>query len=474
MSKNRLTAWLRPALTLVALAGIFSLAGCGGGNGAPNNPYVAGAGPLAVLPATSIAYSGVPATINISGGTPPFNVASSDQVVLPIPFEVSGNAITFIPNNVASDTPVTLTVRDVGGTTAVATVTVKPALLVNSLTLKPDNFSADCPSSGVLSTNPTDTSGSTWICSGQTGSIAIHLQNTAGGGLSGKQVKFDIVQGDFQIFTNGPGQPETFALTYTVPTDQNGNAVARIRANPTAHQQIVIVQATDVASGTFVRGVFVIQQHGDITTTQLLIVPNTVTITGPSTIECSSGVTATFFIFGGQPPYTITNTLPTYLQVSPTVVNASGSGFNVTTLGGCVTPATLSVTDAAGHTTTFTINNTLGTIPPATTVTNNPIIVAPLPVPTLACGNNYGLTAFGGGTTTTQGNTHTVAPATTFLLSTNRPDILSITPSSVAPGAQITIQRLNSGTVGGPSVQLLVSDGRQSLPITVPVANTCP
>jgi hypothetical protein len=167
--------------------------------------------------------------------------------------------------------------------------------------------------------------------------------------------------------------------------------------------------------------------------------------------------------------------------VSPTVVFASGSGFNVTTLGGCVNPATLSVTDAAGHTTTFTINNSLGTIPPATTVTNNPITVAPLPVPTLACGASWGLTALGGGTLTTVGNTQTFAPATAFILSTNRPDILTITPSNPSPGAQIQISRTGSGTfdpsqaaAATVNLTLNVSDGRQVLPVTVPVRNTCP
>ena len=39
----RLSAWLRPLLTLAALLGVLSLAACGGGNGAPNNPFQGGA-----------------------------------------------------------------------------------------------------------------------------------------------------------------------------------------------------------------------------------------------------------------------------------------------------------------------------------------------------------------------------------------------------------------------------------------------
>ena len=51
MPGYRLTAWLRPLLTLAATAGVLSLAACGGGGGSPANN--AGGGvtiPLAITP----------------------------------------------------------------------------------------------------------------------------------------------------------------------------------------------------------------------------------------------------------------------------------------------------------------------------------------------------------------------------------------------------------------------------------------
>ena len=39
MVERRLTARLRTALALLGVAAIVTLAGCGGGSGAPNNPY---------------------------------------------------------------------------------------------------------------------------------------------------------------------------------------------------------------------------------------------------------------------------------------------------------------------------------------------------------------------------------------------------------------------------------------------------
>jgi hypothetical protein len=65
MVERRLIAWLRPALALFGIAGILLLAGCGGGSGAPNNPYtppppVVG---RSLLPAALTAYAGTPVTL---------------------------------------------------------------------------------------------------------------------------------------------------------------------------------------------------------------------------------------------------------------------------------------------------------------------------------------------------------------------------------------------------------------------------
>ena len=75
MVLNRLNhRWLQPLLAIFALAGITVLAGCGGGSGAPNNPYAPGPpgiGPLFVLPPTATVYASTPATLTVSGGSPP-------------------------------------------------------------------------------------------------------------------------------------------------------------------------------------------------------------------------------------------------------------------------------------------------------------------------------------------------------------------------------------------------------------------
>jgi hypothetical protein len=482
MPGHRLTAWLRPLLTLAALAGVLSLAACGGGNGSPASIGSTPSIPLAVLPAAPTVYSGTPATLTVSGGQGPYALFSSDQSVLAVPVSTDGSFLV-TPGVVSTDTTVQITVRDARGTLFTIPVLVKAGLLVNSMTLKADDFAPVCPNDRILSSSPTDDVGSTWICSGQTGTVGVRLQNVVGGGLSGRPIKFDVIQGDFQIFTNAAGQPETFGLSYTVPSDQNGNAVVRVRANPDAHQQLVIVQATDVTSGNFVRGIFVIYQFVPGGTNQLQASPDTVTITGPDTLTCSANVAASFFIFGGQPPYTVTNPFPQALTLQQTFVQNSGGGFTVVTKGVCVTPATLTIRDAAGHTTTVTLNNSPGTTPPASNTLPAPIVVTPSAsnLPVLGCGASTNVVPVGGGTITTTGNTQTTTPATSFTAGTDRPDILSVLPTTVAPGSPITLNRLGTGTVnaGDPTgqtetVSLFISDTRQTQVVSVKVINTCP
>jgi hypothetical protein len=349
MAPNRMIArWLRPALALFALGGLLALGGCGGGSGAPNNPFAPGPstpGPLSVLPAIVTAYSNSPVTLTISGGAPPYFVVSSNSAVLPVAQSSTNGTIVLLPGNVAADTAVTITVQDAIGQRATSTVTVKAAPIFGTLTIKP--ASAAC--------------GPNTICSGQTGTVTVTVMGPSGSGVAGRQVRFDVVDGDFGIQSNNPATP--LVQTLTVVSDSLGVATVVIQANAGAPTQPAFIRATDLTSGNQVTGQFTIVQtiNGSAV---LSVVPSTVTFTGVFTDTCFSGGVVDYYIFGGTPPYHVNATIPGAVFLANTVVATSGGSFRATTTGLCVNPLLFSIVDATGLQTTATLNNVPGTTPP--------------------------------------------------------------------------------------------------------------
>ncbi len=360
MPQSRFAAWLRPLLTLVALAGVLSLAACGGGGGAPNNPYQGGVGPLAITPSVATAYSGSPFVFTVTGGSQPYTILSSDQAVLPVVGTLNGNTLVITPNSVGADTPVTLTVRDASGQTTTALITVKPSLLL--------------PASITITGNPNCAASGADLCSGQDGTATVQVIGPAGAPLAGRDVRFDVVQGAFSISSTAAGQPLVQSLTVT--TDQNGNATVRLVVPVNAATQVATIRATDLTSGSSVVGQFTIAQFVNGNSVLSVIPTGTTTFTGPDTEHCSNGASATFYIFGGTPPYTVATNFPSAVSISGQPVQRSGGGFTITTNGTCFTGLTFAITDAAGRTllTPPTASNVFGTAeppPPTLTVTPN-------------------------------------------------------------------------------------------------------
>ena len=176
MTENRLFAgWLRSISALAAVAGTLGLSACGGGSGAPNNPFL---GPLTVLPTAIVAYAGVPTTLTISGGTGPYKAFSSNPAVLPVPQTVPATTIVLLANNVSADTEVTITIQETGtvqpvGAQVPVTVTVRAAAIGNSLTITPNL--AEC--------------GTNAICSGQNGTASVTVLSPQGSPLAGRAVQ---------------------------------------------------------------------------------------------------------------------------------------------------------------------------------------------------------------------------------------------------------------------------------------------
>jgi hypothetical protein len=350
MAANCSTArWLRPIFVLLALTGLALLGGCGGGSGAPNNPFApppTTPGKPVILPATSVVYSNTPATLTVDGGVPPYLIVSSNTAILPVAQAVTTGTIVLLPANVLSNTAVVISAQDSIGQTASATVTVSPAPIFNTLSVKPN--SAAC--------------GTNAICSGQTATASVTVMGPGGVGEPNRQVRFDVVTGAFSIESSDPANP--LVSTLTVVSDVNGVAQVILKADPSAFTQPALLRATDVTTGEQQTAQFTIVQtiNGSAV---LSVVPSTATITGPDSATCSTGFRIDYYIYGGTAPYTVVSTFPTAVTIVNSTVLAPGLPFTAITNGSCVNPLTFSIRDANGLQTTATLINQPGSGAPA-------------------------------------------------------------------------------------------------------------
>src|SRR6266567_7014340 len=351
MAPNRLNAhWLQLALAAVALGALAILGGCGGGSGAPNNPFApppTTPGPLSILPSAPTVFANTPTILTITGGVPPYFVVSSNTAILPIGASVTNGTIVLLPANVLADTAVVVTAQDSAGTKASATVTVKPAPIFNTLTVTP--ASAAC--------------GTNSVCSGQTATAKVTVTGAGGVGLPNRQVKFDVVTGAFAIESNDPANPLVSSLT--VVSDQFGVAQVIIQATAGAPTQPALLRATELTTGNQQTAQFTIVQTINGAAV-LSVVPSDANITGSDSATCSSSFRIDYFIYGGTPPYRISSTFPTAVTLLNSTVAASGQPFSVITNGSCVNPLVFTIVDAIGLQTTATLENVPGTGAPPT------------------------------------------------------------------------------------------------------------
>jgi len=414
--------WLKPVFAVFALAGFTALSGCGGGSGAPNNPFApppVQPGPLVVLPGVADVYSGTPSTLSVSGGTAPYRAFSSNSAILPVTQSVSGNTIVLLAGNVPADTtvPVTITVQDAAGLSATSAITVHPAPLLGAgLTITPAT-----PTGGACG-------GAGTICSGSTAIAAVQVSGVGGAGISGRQVRFDVVSGDFAIETGNPAQP--LASTLTVASDQNGRAQVVLLASVSATTQVALVRATDLTTNNQVTGQFIIVQNVNGAAV-LSVVPTDHTITGPDTNTCSAGVRVDYYIYGGTPPYRVTSTVPGAASIVNSPVNVAGGAFGVITNGTCVDPLVISILDATGVQTTATLHNLVGTAaPPPTSLVITPGNYGTTAAPVPCTGRTFNFLVTGG----TTPYSSIVTPSGTATVTGN-----TIAVSGLAPAADYTV-----------------------------------
>jgi hypothetical protein len=274
----------------------------------------------------------LPTTFVFSGGTGAYIIASSNQAILPVIGGVTGRSVTLVPTPVTADTEVTLTLRDTGTAAPVtATVTVRPGTLNNNI--------------DVAFTSSTC---SPALCSGDDALVTVTLSQ-GGIPLPARGVRFEVVSGQLAVITSPAGAiPEVTASSGTTATDETGKARMRVRATALAPNQTAVLRIVDLATLAYREISIVIAQTGGAAGS-FFVIPESVAFSGPRINVCASGASSDFFIFGGTPPYTVSNPGPDALAVFPTVVPASGGKFSVT-VGSSVCPSEtiIPITDASG------------------------------------------------------------------------------------------------------------------------------
>lgn len=440
---------LRLVFSFLALTALLGLAGCGGGGtGGTGQTSPSGNAPLVISPPSATVFSNLPVIISVTGGAAPFQLFSDNPAVIPASGTTSANGNFLIQaNNVGATTTVTLTVRDAANRTAAALITVQPATLLNNLSITP---TVAAPGQGCTPA----------VCSGGDALATITVKSVTGALLLGQQVKFEVVQGDYTIQTGNVAQPSVSTLTVT--SDQNGVASVRLLAKTNAPTQVALIRATDLVTGDQVTASFTIAQFTNGATI-LSVLPTDATITGSDTATCSNGVSATYFIFGGTPPYRVVAAFPNTVTITGAPVTTNGGGFTVTSNGSCVIPLNIIITDATGRTVSVTFNNKVGTAAPAAPAPP-PLVISPssLTVAPTSCTNGQ---ADGGSgqaiVTGGSGNNVVASSDATHLLATvgGTPSVVTATlQNKPAPGATFTVT---------------VSDGTRSATLGVTVG-PCP
>jgi hypothetical protein len=418
MVEHRLTAWLRPLLTLLAVAGVLSLAACGGGSGSPASINQPGPTPpvITVQPSGITIFPGAPATLTITSGTAPFNVFSDTPSILPIAQSVTGNTIVLLANQVAADTTVNLTVTDASGQNTRVPVSVKPAPLFNTLTFTPSGN--DCGAD---------------LCSAQTGTARVTALAPGGAPLVGRQIRFDVVYGPIGFVTGNPAQPQAQTLTST--TDNAGVAQVVVQALPNSTTQPAQLRATDVTTGNSQISNFTVVNNTNATQSPMVVVPSNANIQGPDTKTCSTGFRIDYYIYGGTPPYTVQSTFPQAITLLNNTVPQSGGYFSAVTNGACVNPLVFTISDAAGKQTTASLTNVVGTIAPTAPPAPAALNIAPGTLTVAGCAGKTFTFVVTGGT----GPYNVTTNPTTMVAPGGNNNTFGVTvPPTVAPAAPFT------------------------------------
>ena len=428
---------MTPARQFFAVLLAFStlIAGCGGSVGP--SPVVVDPLTITVQPASAVIYPGVATTLVITGGTGSYSVVSDNQAVVPIVSPATGHSLTVIANPVSADTVVNLSVRDTGTAPQKTVVlTVRPGTIANSVTITP--ATAECAPA---------------VCTGQEALVTATISQ-AGIPLPARGVRFDVVSGDVRFITTPVNTtPEVLATTLLTTSDLNGQVRVRLRVLPNVPDQTALIQITDPETQAFQRIAITVRQFTGAGNASFFSIPQAISFAGPRVGQCASSGTATFTIFGGTPPYTVSNSSSS-VTLLQTTVSASGGSFSARlNSSACFTDLPIPITDAAGRTITVRISSVEGT------VETPPVTVQP-PTLSLACGGGSSATIAGG-----------TAP---FSAASGHPRVVVALNGRVVTATRLTPDAAPNPGPFPTTGSIAVTDGNTGASVALTVPATCP
>jgi hypothetical protein len=152
---------------------------------------------------------------------------------------------------------------------------------------------------------------------------------------------------------------------------------------------------------------------------------------------CANGLSADVIVFGGRPPYAISQ--PGTFNVSPTVVDRNGGRFTVTARGQCTDGSAIAIVDSSGATVSVNVSS----VAPSVVVSEPAFVASPTSVTLDSCATIANIALAGG-----------AGPSSYFAASGDNAVQASVN------GTTGVIQRVSKTTTNSSTVNVAFSDGR--------------
>jgi len=348
---------------------------------------------LTIIPSSVTLAPGESAQFMISGGRSPYTISTSRPDLLTLSTSTvssSGGTFRATAGTVTANTTVTVIVRDASGTTATATVTITPT--ATTLAVSPTTASIGAGETAVftitggrapytvVSSRPTiafnTTSGNgTWTVSASGGTFTV----TAGVVNEATAVSFTITDSAGNTLNaptvtvnRGGGvtfavSPNTVSLTGTSGTDDRVTfsifggtgpfsiitSNAAIIPAPTVSGRTFTINPNPVGAVAAVTLTVIDLSNGTTATATVTVNPMITNFAiNPSAITMTSGTFTTFYIIGGNGPFTVVSGNSAQVTVDGSGVVNLGSGvrtFRVDAVSATATTGqTITVIDTSG------------------------------------------------------------------------------------------------------------------------------